>query len=382
MIENLYELPMTQLEEMLKKCLSLRPELKDHVLTSGELSDYITWLVENFGKRMDWSSKNIPILVGNSDLVALADRIMGNPTDAQALSTIVSGFERQSEERYILSDHDISVARMLRYMPSHWHTNTYFDMYYVFSGCCPIHFPDETIVLKPGSVLIVAPSVVHASPCYSDDCVLMYYNIRSSTFDQVFWNQLPADNLMSSFFRQALGGQLSTSYLHFESSDDVDIKHILFQIYQEHQQEEQYRSQMINALMSTFFILLLRRYAGTARLPRTDEFYWKHEFSAILNFIQTYFATASIEDVAEHFHYSRRQISRIIQNCMGMSYSDLILKLRMEKAAKLILQKNISIDAIATTVGYSTISSFYRAFTKYFGCPPVAYQSTMHPVSE
>lgn len=375
MIENLYELPMTQLEEMLKKCLSLRPELKDHVLTSGELSDYITWLVENFGKRMDWSSKNIPILVGNSDLVALADRIMGNPTDAQALSTIVSGFERQSEERYILSDHDISVARMLRYMPSHWHTNTYFDMYYVFSGCCPIHFPDETIVLKPGSVLIVAPSVVHASPCYSDDCVLMYYNIRSSTFDQVFWNQLPADNLMSSFFRQALGGQLSTSYLHFESSDDIDIKHILFQIYQEHQQEEQYRSQMINALMSTFFILLLRRYAGTARLPRTDEFYWKHEFSAILNFIQTYFATASIEDVADHFHYSRRQISRIIQNCMGMSYSDLILKLRMEKAAKLILQKNISMDAIATTVGYSTISSFYRAFTKYYGCTPGVFKA-------
>lgn len=375
MIENLYELPMTQLEEMLKKCLSLRPELKDHVLTSGELSDYITWLVENFGKRMDWSSKNIPILVGNSDLVALADRIMGNPADAQALSTIVSGFERQSEERYILSDHDISVARMLRYMPSHWHTNTYFDMYYVFSGCCPIHFPDETIVLKPGSVLIVAPSVVHASPCYSDDCVLMYYNIRSSTFDQVFWNQLPADNLMSSFFRQALGGQLSTSYLHFESSDDVDIKHILFQIYQEHQQEEQYRSQMINALMSTFFILLLRRYAGTARLPRTDEFYWKHEFSAILNFIQTYFATASIEDVADHFHYSRRQISRIIQNCMGMSYSDLILKLRMEKAAKLILQKNISIDAIAATVGYSTLSSFYRAFTKYYGCTPGVFKA-------
>lgn len=375
MIENLYELPMTQLEEMLKKCLSLRPELKDHVLTSGELSDYITWLVENFGKRMDWSSKNIPILVGNSDLVALADRIMGDPADAQALSTIVSGFERQSEERYILSDHDISVARMLRYMPSHWHTNTYFDMYYVFSGCCPIHFPDETIVLKPGSVLIVAPSVVHASPCYSDDCVLMYYNIRSSTFDQVFWNQLPADNLMSSFFRQALGGQLSTSYLHFESSDDVDIKHILFQIYQEHQQEEQYRSQMINALMSTFFILLLRRYAGTARLPRTDEFYWKHEFSAILNFIQTYFATASIEDVADHFHYSRRQISRIIQNCMGMSYSDLILKLRMEKAAKLILQKNISIDAVAATVGYSTLSSFYRAFTKYYGCTPGVFKA-------
>lgn len=375
MIEYLYDLPITQLEEMLKKCISLRPDLKDHILTSGELSDYITWLVENFGKHTDWSSKNIPVLVGDSDLVALADRIMGDPKDTQALSDLAAGYEKQSEERYILSDHDISVSRMLRYMPSHWHTNTYFDMYYVFSGSCPIHFPNETIVLKPGSVMIVAPSVVHASPCYSDDCVLMYYNIRSSTFDQVFWNQLPADNLMSSFFRQALSGQLSTSYLHFETGSDDDIKHTLFQIYQEHQQEEQYRSQMINTLMSAFFILLLRRYAGTAKLPRTEDFYWKHEFSAILNFIQTNYATAGIEEVAGHFHYSRRQISRIVQNCMGMSYSDLILKLRMEKASKLILQKNISMDAIAVTVGYSTLSSFYRAFTKYHGCTPGSYQA-------
>ena len=377
MIEHLYNLPMTQMEEMLKKCLSLRPDLRGRVLTSGELSDYITWLVENFGKRTDWSSKNVPVLVGDSDLVSLADRIMGNPSDAQALSTIVSGFEKQSEERYILSDHDISVARMFRYMPSHWHTNSYFEVYYVFSGSCPIHFSNETVVLKPGSVMIVAPSVVHASPCYRDDCVLMYYNIRSSTFDQVFWNQLPTDNLMSSFFRQALSGQLSTSYLHFETGSDEYIKHTLFQIYQEHQQEEQYRSQMINTLMSAFFILLLRRYAGTAKLPRTEDFYWKHEFSAILNFIQTNYATASIADVASHFHYSRRQISRIVQNCIGMTYSDLVLKLRMEKAAKLILQKNVSIDAIATAVGYSTPSSFYRAFTKYYGCTPKAYQNSV-----
>ncbi len=379
MIEHLYDLPMTQMEEMLKKCLSLRPDLRGRVLTSGELSDYIAWLVENFGKRSDWSSKNIPVLVGDSDLVSLADRIMGDPEDTQALSILSAGYEKQSEERYILSDHDISVSRMLRYMPSHWHTNTYFEVYYVFSGNCPIHLPDETVVLKPGSVLIVAPSVVHASPCFSDDCVLVYYNIRSSTFDQVFWNQLPADNLMSSFFRQALSGQLSTSYLHFETDNDEDIKHTLFQIYREHQQEEQYQSQMINALMSTFFILLLRRHAGTAKLPRTEDFYWKHEFSAILSFIQTNYATAGIEDVADHFHYSRRQISRIVQNCMGMSYSDLILKMRMEKAAKLILQKSISMDTIATTVGYSSPSSFYRAFTKYYGCTPGAYQDVTTP---
>jgi AraC-like DNA-binding protein len=58
---------------------------------------------------------------------------------------------------------------------------------------------------------------------------------------------------------------------------------------------------------------------------------------------------------------------------MGISYHQLILKLRMEKAAALIKQQSASVEAIASAVGYSTVSSFYRAFTKYYGTTPVVY---------
>ena len=86
-----------------------------------------------------------------------------------------------------------------------------------------------------------------------------------------------------------------------------------------------YQSQLLNALMSTFFILLLRRYEGTARLPRTEDFFWKHEFSAILSYIQANYATVTQAELAQQFHYSERQISRIVQSCMGMTYNQLIL---------------------------------------------------------
>lgn len=50
------------------------------------------------------------------------------------------------------------------------------------------------------------------------------------------------------------------------------------------------------------------------------------------------------------------------------------MKLRMEKAASLLGQK-VPMEAVANEVGYSTVSSFYRAFTKYYGCTPGAYLS-------
>lgn len=372
-IKSLAGLPMTRLESMLKACFQQHGNIPDHILSSDELSEYIGWMAHNYGQKADISAASLPVRPSSPQMSKIADKLLSDPTDDSAIAQLASGYNKQSEERYFLDDHDISVSRMLRYMPAHWHTNNYFEIYYAFSGNCSIHFPNEIIELKRGTVLIVAPTALHASPCYCDDGVLIYYMLRASTFDQVFWKQLPSDSLMATFFHQALSGQHPSSYLHFETGDDAEIERLLLQIYSEYYKEEPYKSQLINALMSTFFILLLRRYEGTVRLPRTEDFFWKHEFSAILSHIQAHYADVTLSELSKKFHYSEKQISRIVQNCMGMSYNQLIVKLRMEKAAALLRQNSASVDNIASAVGYSTVSSFYRTFTKYFGCTPGNY---------
>lgn len=42
----------------------------------------------------------------------------------------------------------------------------------------------------------------------------------------------------------------------------------------------------------------------------------------------------------------------------------------MEQAEKLLTQNGISVDLISAAVGYSTPSSFFRAFAKYHNCTP------------
>lgn len=105
-------------------------------------------------------------------------------------------------------------------------------------------------------------------------------------------------------------------------------------------------------------------------MPRTDEFYWRQEFSAILSYLQTHVATTNIEELAAHFHYSRRQINRIIQTCMGMSCKDLTGKLRMERAMTLLRKGDLTQSKVAEQLGYASVSSFHRAFTNYYGVTP------------
>lgn len=370
------ELIMTQLEQDLRQALSLRPNIVDKILTPEELTEYQCWMALNFGSKnhIHYSSNAVSAFPNISRKPSLM-RYM-DPAVSHASSLVHTGTIPENTE--ILTNHDIAVGRMLRYFPAHWHANAYFEIYYALSGECPVYFQDEVITVKPGTVLVVAPSIIHATPCYSDDRVLLYYMIRSSTFEQVFWNQFPSDNLMSTFFRQALNNQHATAYLHFETGDDPEISLLLYRIYREYCCTERYGAQLLNTLMSEFFILLLRRYEGTARLPRRSDFFWKHEFSAILTYIQSNFATATIKSIAQHFHYSDRQIGRIVLSCTGLTFADLILKLRMDQAAKLLLQTDCSVDAIALSVGYASASTFCRAFSKYYGCTPREYQSRTH----
>lgn len=379
--------PMTYMEKLLKKTFYSQPELTDKILTPAELTTYISRLIQVWGKNSEIiAEKDLKFtdnifsaseLTYNSNLTMLAERLTLNANDPQAISAMTTEYENQKAEHYLLTNHDISIGRMFRYMPAHWHTNDYFEIYYCFSGECPIHFVEETISMKPGTVLIIAPHVLHASPCYANDRVLFYYMVRADTFDKVFWNQLPPENLMASFFHQALGHEKHASYLQFETDADDDIELLLFRLCDEFYHPKTYSIQMLNVLMSEFFILLLRRYENTAKLPRTDDFYWKQEFSAIFSYIQSHYHDKTLSEIAAYFHYSERQITRIVYNCTGNNYSQLVLKLRMEKAAGL-LKQNVCIDTISYAVGYSTTSSFYRAFTRYFHCTPVEYREGRH----
>ena len=213
------------------------------------------------------------------------------------------------------------------------------------------------------------PSCSHA-----DVTVLYYYMLRSSTFDRVFWNQLPSDSLMAGFFRLSLNHKQHAPYLHFQTGGDAEIARLLEQIAREFTNPEPYGEQLMNALMSVFFVLLLRRYEGTARLPRTKEFQWKHEFSAIFSYIQQHYADRTLAQVAAEFHYSERQLSRIVETATGESYAQLTRRLRMERAAALLKLRELRLETVSETCGYASVPSFSRAFQDWYGTTPAKYR--------
>lgn len=83
----------------------------------------------------------------------------------------------------------------------------------------------------------------------------------------------------------------------------------------------------------------------------------------------------TLEELASVANFSRFHFNRIFQSIVGESPFQFILRVRIEKAATLLLiNSNESISAIAFKCGFSDISIFSRNFKNYFGRSATAYR--------
>lgn len=81
----------------------------------------------------------------------------------------------------------------------------------------------------------------------------------------------------------------------------------------------------------------------------------------------------SVDRLADEIGMSRSQLHRKLINLIGESPGDLIRRIRLIKAAKLIEQKFGNISEVALEVGFSNPANFAQSFRKQFGLTPMDY---------
>ncbi len=78
----------------------------------------------------------------------------------------------------------------------------------------------------------------------------------------------------------------------------------------------------------------------------------------------------SVEKLAELMNINRSHFQRKIKTLTGYSPSELIRKIRLEKALEILLSKQSNITETAYATGFTSQSYFTKCFTEYFGYPP------------
>ena len=79
------------------------------------------------------------------------------------------------------------------------------------------------------------------------------------------------------------------------------------------------------------------------------------------------------QKVADEFGLSERYLYDIVRSECGMSFSEFLTQLRMQKAKELLYTSTMTVNEISAACGYDVPSTFYRLFKKYYGVSPKQY---------
>lgn len=95
----------------------------------------------------------------------------------------------------------------------------------------------------------------------------------------------------------------------------------------------------------------------------------------IMNYVQANYIDITLDDLAEKFFLSKPYLSKYVKEKSGMTFGDLVKKIRMKKAKALLKSSNMTVENIAMSVGYQNVEHFNRLFKKAYDMTPMQFRN-------
>ncbi len=266
----------------------------------------------------------------------------------------------------------ISALKHNCYTPAIEHSHTFFELTYVYDGTCEQEINEQSVHMRTGDFLVMPPGVKHSISVF-DQSIIIQIPVKKATLENIFFNFLHSDNILSMFFINSIYAQHVNDYIIFHSGDDFHIRTAVSYILLENINREKYwQNIMVNTAMN-IFVLLLRNYEKSVELPSIVKKTDIQRFG-LIRFIQENYTDISLDKIAEKFHYTPEYTSKLIKETTGMNFKQILQKIRIDRAEYLLTESNLTVLNISLQVGYENVEHFIRTFKKVHGMTPSAYR--------
>ncbi|MBO4327241.1 MAG: helix-turn-helix domain-containing protein [Clostridia bacterium] len=279
---------------------------------------------------------------------------------------------RQLEESFFASGQNVYLVPHPRYLPLFTHDHVFFEMLYVMVGECDQLLDGAEKHFTQGDVCLIAPGVKHGIKVF-DDSVVINILIRSSTFMDIFLNAVRDKSRLSSFFLGSVYDNRKIPYLTYHTGNDESLRGYLLNMYAEQGAGDSFSDRIMSSLLTIFFAELTRNHSKDMEMPDNSDSPSPYS-EQLMSYIISHFDSVTLNDLAAHFHFSVPYCSKLVKTSCGLSFSELITRLRMQHGLSLLESTNMSISDISEQVGYKNPETFIRCFTRTFGKTPSQFR--------
>ena len=235
----------------------------------------------------------------------------------------------------------------------HFHSSI--EILYVTSGEIKATLNGQLYLVKQMDFLIVPSYTIHT------------YTTETASHSYVF--TIPLDSIPS--YKSTFSRKTFASLLAESPATDKELKHCLDAIRTLSASENSFMLENIVSGYAYVFLGLIINHVGLMDIPNKKITSLAQD---ILIYLQdSYLNFMSLEDIANHFGYSKSRFSHIFNEYFGCKLVEYINGLRCRYALELLQNKKTTITEIALASGFDSSRTFYRAFQKSYGCTPSQY---------
>lgn len=243
------------------------------------------------------------------------------------------------------------------------HIHPHYELFFIEQGTLRVLFENEEKLLKANDLIIIPPNVAHLTLLTDESShrINLKFHIQKNAInpDVSFWNIL------------------NTAFLHpyVLLQNHTHFKETLKNLYQSLlRQDRLYESFYFHEFLVRFLHVApaLANKAPAKPLRLESDIMRYHTVSSIIN--GEFNSNISLEAIAKVLNLSVRQTSRVVQECYGVPFSQLILENKMRYAAKLLEDSSLSVAEISKQTGYASVKGFYHSFKKRFQMLPTEYR--------
>ncbi len=278
---------------------------------------------------------------------------------------------------YFDTDKNVFINKHLRFTPGEFHDHEFIEMCYVYRGQVSHVFrqkkgaQEKTEVLKQGNLVIIPPGMQHKISIY-DDSLMINIVVNKYTFEKTFLGDIPENSLLYHFFSQILFSQETGTYVVFRGGKEEILCDKLLDLMVAYLNDDSYSSRICDHYLSIFFLELLGQCEDitlSSHMGKEGEL-----IARVLLYIRNHYNEISLEDVAREFHYSKTYLNRIFKGHMDTTILKYIQETRLEQSTVLLCNTRLSVEDIATHVGYEDTSYYIELFKKKYQKTPLQYR--------
>ncbi|AIQ45057.1 AraC family transcriptional regulator [Paenibacillus sp. FSL R7-0273] len=248
----------------------------------------------------------------------------------------------------------------------HFHNHLEIGICYSDSGIMEIK--GEAVPFKAGDITFLPRFLPHTTYSSKDSASLWSYLFFSP--EELFQHSFKS--AYSSFEPNLWRVQGRNCVLSRELHPKV--YYLATSIVEELKQQRPYYQESAYGLLQSLYIELLRIYSANELLAgQESEQALKGDFviSPALEYITKHYMTPiTIDFLAELCHLSTTHFRRKFHEIMGTAPLDFLTSTRIEEACKQLKSTDDSILSISEQVGFHSISSFNRCFSRLMGTSP------------